>query len=159
MKVIENFLPKAEFKDLKKLVCSNEFGWFYREHQVYETNDHPYLCHSVIRNGIINSPFYESNFKCLLRELNANMCSEVRVNLMLRDNKKYTSAYHVDRPFKCNTAIYYINTSDGYTEFEKTGKKVLAEENKIVIFNSLLKHRAVSPTNIFARYAVNINYV
>ena len=44
-------------------------------------------------------------------------------------------------------------------EFEKTGKKVFSEENKIVIFDSSLKHRAVSPTDAFARYVVNINYV
>tara|TARA_R110002020_G_scaffold52204_2_gene147006 strand:- start:554 stop:1033 length:480 start_codon:yes stop_codon:yes gene_type:complete len=159
LKIKNNFLPVKEFNDLKKLVFSNEFGWFYRQHQVEEYKDQPYLCHSVISHGIVNSPFYESHFKCLLRELNANICSEIRVNLMVRDIERYKSAYHKDRPYECKTAIFYINSNDGYTQFKKTNKKVLSEENKILIFNSQEQHRAVSPINIFARCVVNINYV
>ena len=159
MKIRKNFLLKKELKSLQELMVSSDFSWYYRAHQVAHAKDHPFLIHSVYRHGIINSHFYESHFKCLLRELKVNMCSEIRVNLMMRDSKRYYSAYHVDRPFKCKTAIYYINTSDGYTEFEKTGKKVFSEENKIVIFDSSLKHRAVSPSDTFARYVVNINYV
>ena len=159
MKIRKNFLLKKELKSLQELMVSSDFSWYYREHQVEHAKDHPFLNHSVYRHGIINSHFYESHFKCLLRELKVNMCSEIRVNLMMRDSKRYYSAYDVDRPFKCKTAIYYINTSDGYTEFEKTGKKVFSEENKIVIFDSSLKHRAVSPIDTFARYVVNINYV
>ena len=159
MKIKKNFLSKTELQSLKELMLASDFAWYYKEHQVEHEKDHPFLHHSVYRHGLINSPFYESHFKCLIRKLKVNMCSEVRVNLMMRDAKRYHSAYHIDRPFKCKTAIYYINTSNGYTEFEKTGKKVFSEENKIVIFDSSLKHRAVSPSDTFARYIVNIKYV
>lgn len=159
MKEIKNFLDKETHSRIKQLFLRSDFGWFYKDHQVKEKNDHWYFNHSFFRNGIINSDFYNDDIKKILIKLKANMCSEVRANLMVRDTKRYTSAFHVDRPFKCKTAIYYVNTNDGYTEFEKTKKKIVSEANKILIFNSNLKHRAVSPTNSSFRQVININYV
>ena len=43
-------------------------------------------------------------------------------------------------------------------KFEKTSSGLGFSLN-LVIFDSSLKHRAVSPTDAFARYVVNINYV
>jgi hypothetical protein len=159
MKIIKNFLDKEQHKKIKNLFLSSNFAWYHIEHQVKEQKDNSYFCHSFIKNGVINSGFYNEDIKSILIKLKVNMLSEVRANLMLRDKYRYTSAYHIDRDFKCNTAIYYVNTNDGYTEFEKSKEKILSEENKIIIFNSKLKHRAVSPTNKQYRFVININYI
>lgn len=159
MKIIKNFLNKEQHIRIKNLFLSSDFAWYHIDHQVKEQKDNSYFCHSFIRNGIVNSNFYNEDIKSLLHNLNVNMLSEVRANLMPRDKNRYVSAYHVDRDYKCNTAIYYVNTNDGYTEFQKSKEKILSEENKIVIFDSKLKHRAVSPTNEQYRFVININYV
>ena len=53
--------------------------------------------------------------------------------------------------------IFYLNTNNGYTEFEN-GEIVKCEENTLVTFDSQIKHRAVSQTDTKQRVVVNINY-
>ena len=62
-----------------------------------------------------------------------------------------------DAPFKCKTAILYINTNNGITIFE-TGEEIKSEENKIVMFPSNLKHTGTTHTDEKVRVVLNINY-
>ena len=55
------------------------------------------------------------------------------------------------------TAIYYVNTNDGYTEFE-TGDKVNSVANRLVKFPSDIKHRGVSQLDTKVRCVLNLNY-
>ena len=55
------------------------------------------------------------------------------------------------------TAIFYINSNDGYTEFED-GTIVNSIQNRILIFPGNLKHRGASPTDVKSRALLNINY-
>ena len=41
-------------------------------------------------------------------------------------------------PFDCKTAVFYVNTCDGYTEFEECGTRVESVAGRIVIFPSQL---------------------
>ena len=52
---------------------------------------------------------------------------------------------------------YYVNTNNGYTEFED-GQKVYCKKNSILIFDGSLKHRGVKQTDTKMRIAININY-
>ena len=56
------------------------------------------------------------------------------------------------------TSIFYINTNNGYTEFEN-GVRIESVSNRICVFDSKLIHRGVShtlPDNY--RIVVNFNY-
>ena len=55
------------------------------------------------------------------------------------------------------TAIYYVNTCDGFTEFED-GTKTEAVANRLVKFPSNLKHRGVSQTDTRFKCVINFNY-
>ena len=56
------------------------------------------------------------------------------------------------------TAIFYINTTNGYTEFE-SGVRVSSVANRVCIFNSNLNHRGVTHTEgDQQRIVVNFNY-
>ena len=55
------------------------------------------------------------------------------------------------------TAIYYLNTNNGFTKFEN-GDKVNSVANRIVIFDSNLKHTGTSCTDSYARLLINFNY-
>ena len=55
------------------------------------------------------------------------------------------------------TGIYYVNTNDGYTEFE-TGDKVKSVANRFVKFSSDIKHRGVSQLDTKVRCVLNFNY-
>ena len=50
-----------------------------------------------------------------------------------------------------------MNTNNGYTEFEK-GDIVESVENRMVIFDSNLKHQTVTCTDEKIRIVINFNY-
>jgi len=56
------------------------------------------------------------------------------------------------------TAIFYINTNNGWTNF-KNGDKVESVENRLVIFDSNLEHEGVTCTDEIRRLVINFNYV
>ena len=55
------------------------------------------------------------------------------------------------------TIVYYINTNNGYTEFEN-GVRVESVSNRACIFDSNLKHTGVTCTNEKRRVMINFNY-
>ena len=55
------------------------------------------------------------------------------------------------------TAIFYINTNNGYTLFED-GTKVESVENRICIFPYYMKHTGTTCTDKNQRVVININY-
>ena len=54
------------------------------------------------------------------------------------------------------TSILYLNTNDGYTEFED-GTKIESIENRWVSFPEDTKHRGTSCTNERVRVVINFN--
>ena len=56
-----------------------------------------------------------------------------------------------------NTSILYLNTNDGYTIFED-GTKIESVENRLVTFDSHIKHSGTSCTNQKVRLVLNMNY-
>ena len=56
------------------------------------------------------------------------------------------------------TAIYYVNTNNGYTYFED-GQKVESVENRLVIMPSNLPHAGATCTDELRRVVINFNYL
>ena len=81
----------------------------------------------------------------------------VKANLTPRTAEHRFTGYHLDG-FDCpHTAIYYINSNNGWTDF-KNGDKVESVANRVVIFDSNLEHQAVSCTDEKVRVVINFNY-
>ena len=86
----------------------------------------------------------------------------IKANLQLYGGEAYKSNWHYDftgdgYPVSdMMTAIYYVNSNNGYTEFNDC--KVESVANRIVFFPSNTKHRGVNATNVKARYVINFNY-
>ena len=55
------------------------------------------------------------------------------------------------------TAIFYVNSNNGYTEFE-TGECIHSLANRMVLFPSNIKHRGVTQTNAKERFVINFNW-
>ena len=55
------------------------------------------------------------------------------------------------------TAIYYVNTCNGYTEFED-GTKVESVANRLALFSGKLIHRGVRQTDTKSRCVINFNW-
>jgi hypothetical protein len=56
------------------------------------------------------------------------------------------------------TAIYYVNSNDGYTLFED-GTKVESVANRLVMFPCNTKHTGTSCTDQRYRMVINLNYI
>jgi Rps23 Pro-64 3,4-dihydroxylase Tpa1-like proline 4-hydroxylase len=162
VKIVKNFLDKDFFQDLQNLITQSEFPWFQRKTMVVGTTDNlGYFTHSFYNNNQINCDAYFKYIIPILKKLNSKAVVEVRANLAPSCFlKKDACAFHTDNSYKCKTAILYLNTCDGGTEFKINDeiKFIKSEENKIVIFNSDIEHRATKSTNVDFRYILNFNY-
>ena len=70
------------------------------------------------------------------------------------------TGFHTDfeeDQFVGKTAVYYVNTNNGYTEF-KSGVKVNSIANRMVIFDSKYEHAGVTSTDTNRRVVLNINF-
>ncbi len=162
MQIIKNFLEKNFFQDLQKLITESEFAWFQRKTMVTgTTNNLGYFTHSFYNNNQINCDTYFKYIIPILNKLNSKAIIEVRANLTPSVFfKEKNCNFHTDNSFNCKTAILYLNTCDGGTEFKINNKIkfIKSEENKIVIFNSNIEHRATTSQNEDFRYILNFNY-
>ncbi len=158
MQVIENFLDNDTFKSLQQPLLSQQFPWYYRASQVKADDKKfsDYFCHSFFQSVTINSDYWNLVIP-LVNKLNVKALIEIRANLVIQRPKKIISGFHTDNDYDCKTAIFYINTCNGYTLFEN-GEKVKCNENKIIIFDTNLKHAAASQTDTKQRVVLNINY-
>ena len=93
----------------------------------------------------------------VLSYLNCQELKRVKANLNIKTLFHRKSGYHIDWE-NVTTAVYYLNTNNGWTEFEKGGK-VKSVANRIVIFDSNLKHQGVTCTDEKRRVVLNFNYV
>ena len=162
MEIVQDFLDKKFFKDLQSLVLESEFAWFQRKNMVSDSTDNlGYFTHSFYNDHKINCNTYFKYIIPILDKLNSKAVIEVRANLYPSVFfKKEKGAFHIDNSFNCKTALFYLNTCDGGTEFKIKDKIkfIKSEENKIVVFDSNIKHSAITSKNADFRYALNFNY-
>jgi hypothetical protein len=170
IEIIKNFLDKDFFKQIQNLILvkendievDNDFAWFQRKQMVTKTNkDLGYFTHSFYNNNQINSNYYSPYIKPILEKLDCKAVIQVRANLTPSSfYKEDACEFHIDYPYQSKTAILYLNTCNGGTEFKVDDKIefVKAEENKIVIFDTNIQHRGTKSTDQDFRYIINFNY-
>lgn len=159
MKVINNTLKKEDLSVLKNTINAIDFPWYYSNYQVTEKKDSSFLFHSFFHSNSINSKYFFI-VKPILKILNCVVIINIRANLLLK-RSEFKSSYHTDKwgfnKPKHKTAIFYVNTNNGYTLF-KNNKKIECVENKLIIFDSKLSHKAALQTDEDKRIVINFNY-
>ena len=94
----------------------------------------------------------------ILDKLNPRALIRIKTNLTPGRHQNFMFPFHTDNPHHdAKTAIYYVNTCDGYTEFED-GTKTQCVANRLVKFPSNLKHRGVSQTDTRLKSVINLNF-
>jgi len=165
IKEIENFLPIENYNLIKQNLFSNDFPWHYRESMTYKDEttyenfdwERPYFFHFLFNEKHARSTYFSIIEKCI-NLLNVKALISIRCNLTLNYEKQYKCSWHEDQEYDCKTAILYLNTCNGYTEFKNKSKKIKSEENKIVIFDTKNTHRLVNQTDSKRRIVINFNY-
>ena len=160
LKVIDNFLSEYQFKQIQSVVMSYDFPWFYnsgilRENEPgrYQFIHHFYKPEEI---GPASSSEYYSLLDFCQNKLGVKKLRRIKGNLNTRTVFHRKTGWHYDYA-DMTTAILYHNTNNGWTEIEGYGK-INSVANRVVIFDSNLKHTGVTTTDEKIRVMLNFNY-
>ena len=139
-------------------MISTAFPWYFNKKNNEDTSIYNrQFCHIFFSNYKINSNFFYL-IEPFLGILQPKALIRVKANMNLPSQDIYENLPpHVDFDFNCKTAIFYLNTNNGYTMIES--KKIISEENKMIIFDSQKKHYGTNCTNQSFRIVINFNYL
>jgi len=159
--IIDNYLEKPYFEKLQSAFTSNRLSWYYNKH-VASKGDKPvlgnyYFYHYFFNENRITSSDFNL-LEPLLNKLNVRAIVNIKLNLYPQTQKILKHALHTDHGFSLKSALYYVNTCDGYTYFKDKDKKVNSVANRIVLFDSSKYHHSTTTTNQNGRFTLNINY-
>ena len=163
MEVIDDFLPSYQFKQLQSIILSWEFPWHFEEGIVGPNDGQYQLTHVIfnIRYGGVHSEYY-SLFDVVQQKLGVKRLDRIKLNLNPKTVFHRKGGYHCDNNLRdtyqhTKTAVLYLNTNNGWTEFKKGGK-VKSVANRMVIFDSNIEHQGVTCTDKKRRVVINFNY-
>ena len=162
MKIIDDFLSPSDFQITQNFFQSNNFIWYYNESIAKHKQGldqfqfvHPFF--DISKPSQTDwSPFLQP----ILTKLNARYIFRIKANLRPRTTQGVLSDYHTDLDLNQQTAIFYLNTNNGYTKFQdNTLQDVPSVANRLLTFNGSLKHCGASCTDQNTRIVLNINYI
>lgn len=166
--IIDNILEQEESKRINDVFYGEQFPWYFKNYVVAEDQiekdssayQYQFTHHMLREDGnIVTEQFNWQLLFPIFNRIYPNTFVRIKANMIPRADKIVTHGFHVDCtvPFSM-TAIYYVNTNDGCTEF-KDGDKIESVQNRIVIFPSNMYHSGTTCTNSNSRVAININFI
>ena len=169
--VIDNFLPEEYFNDLHDLMIGKKMIWNWNDVVDYRggTKNQFQLTHTFF----LHSEGFISPLSHLIKPfadlLKVGVYVRIKANLNPKSEENCREGkFHYDHELVGSklpdgtltsyTAIYYVNTNNGYTLFKDGNFKVDSVANRLVIFDSSKLHKAVSCTDEKTRVVINFNY-
>jgi hypothetical protein len=156
----DNFLPRATLKHLQSSFSKlpwNASKCVPQEKSNCSEMQNFQLYHEYYSNFAPQGEHFEMIMPFLLKIKPAALI-RVKANMVPRSDKIIEHGFHMDHPYpNAKTSVYYVNTCDGYTLFED-GTKVESVENRLVTFDSSVKHTGTTCTNQTSRIVINFNY-
>ena len=163
MKIEDNILGKKEFDELQTLMMSGDFAWYYNSHIVDEGEKDFQFTHTFYKHNTPQSNHYTKLIP-IIDKLDLHSLAKIKSNLLTRTSNIVKHTFHIDMEDMSKeklkhwtTSIFYMNTNNGYTEFED-GTKVESIANRMVTFPSNMKHKGTSCTDERTRVVINFNY-
>jgi len=162
MKIIDDFLPEEEFKVIQQYFLNDSFTWHLMPSIANKKQglDQYQFVHTFFD---VSKPYLQnySNFLTpIFSKLKAKYILRVKANLRPRTTQGVLSDFHVDMPLNQQTAIFYLNTNNGYTKFKENDyDDVPSVANRLLTFYGALQHCGCSATDSNYRIVLNINYI
>ena len=164
---VNDVLSTEDFEKLRNRIMDKSFPWYYYDYVVGDAMAKPGT--SEYQQQFVHQ-FQEfskivtqgENWEILMpifAVLDPINFVRIKANLIPKADKVVVHGYHIDTIHPCSlTAIFYVNTNNGYTEF-KNGVQTPSVANSMVIFPSYLNHSGSTCTDEKVRIAININFV
>ena len=164
IKVHDDFLGIQPVRELEGLLMGNLIPWQWNDHVVGKESS---TC-DYLDDFQFTHMFYHGNailsegFQCMKpflddAKMGIKSLIKCKANLVPRSANIIKHGFHRDVDFHCTTSIFYVNTNNGYTEFED-GTKVDSIRNRLVTFPSVLSHTGTTCTDQPKRVVINFNY-
>jgi len=161
MKIIDNFLPEEELKELQDLMMGPNFPWFYNDsvafNKVLKDPFEYYFTHNFFTN-VLQSTYNHIIERIILSKFKWFSIKRIKGNLYPATNKKVTYEYHADYKFKHKGLVFSLNTCNGGTILSN-GKVIKSVANRALFFDPSKTHSATNCTDTKGRFNININYV
>ena len=164
MKIEDNFLDQEEFDGLQNVIMGDNISWYYNSFVVFVDDiDRYQFVHYFYGEGIPASPFVK-RLNTILDIIDPISIYRIKANLITRTPNIIENTFHVDvgnvseeKLKHMTTSIFYMNTNNGYTEFEDS-TKIECIANRMITFPANMKHRGTSCTDEKRRVVINFNY-
>ena len=157
MIVKDNFLNKKDFKKIKDLIMGSNFPWFVSNGINYPNDGNRQFFHHFYNQG--ESSIFFDYLRPLLNKLEVVSLIRIKANSICSTSKIIEHEQHIDVANVSNakTAVFYVNTNNGYTEL-KDKTKIKSIANSMVIFPANTTHRICTQTDTEYRILINFNY-
>lgn len=158
--IIDNFLDQKTFDEIKNVLISHAFPWYYCPYVAYQNPDKdPYFffCHTFFYDNKINSEYYEL-ITPILDKLNIVKLVRSKANLYTNVFHDARNGNHKDFEYRHKGALFYINNNNGNTILNDN-IEIESVENRILLFDPSVNHCSTHPTNSKVRINVVVNYV
>ena len=162
-KIIDNFLDKKVLYQIKEVLESQRFHWFFCDEvstKEKKGKDNYYFFHDFyVRVDGVPQPI-SNYFKLVLPILNkieVKALIRVKANLYTYAGTQIEHGFHRDQTYSHKGAILTINSNNGYTLF-KDGTKIESIENRLLLFDPSEEHSSATCTDSAKRINININY-
>ena len=104
MKVIDNFLPKDNFLDIKTILESNSFPWFFQNTVSGKDNDY-YFIHHLYNHDTISSNYFNM-IKPIIDKI--KMKSLIRIKCNMYPSTQKAQKHQLTETMILNISVLYI---------------------------------------------------
>lgn len=161
MKIIKNALDLNQAELIKKNLLGSHFPWFFQNGVNTVKDGYGQFTHNFYDMQLLNNSSYFNLIIPILEVLKPKSHIKIKSNFLPRTEKIIEHGYHNDvlpvKEYNSKTAIYYVNTNNGYTRF--SSKKIIkCEFNKLIIFDNKIKHSGSTCTDELSKVVINFNY-
>ena len=156
IKIQDNFLDTKSFESIKKTLFDRQFPWYYTDNVVKneKINNHFLLSHGFYDYTII-SPYYKYLIPLLIK-LKIKSFIRIKANLYVNQGKVIEHLKHADFKFSHKSALYSVNTTNGYTRIGD--KKIQGLSNRLLQFYASNQHASSTCTDQPVRINIVVNY-
>jgi hypothetical protein len=171
--VIDNFLEQESLEKLQDLIMGSptngEFHWNIITEVAAGPNSYSnydpeienklwnwYGVH-IIYNTVPQSPYFGDILNIFSDKWELKSLMRIKVNFYPYTYEVKEHGKHVDYSFSHKSAVFSLNTCDGFTRMSN-GDKVDSVANRIVFFDGFDHHNSSTTSNAKGRYNINFNY-
>jgi|MDTF01.1.fsa_nt_gb hypothetical protein len=159
--IIDNVLHPDIFKKIQDYMLGTDYRWYFNDTviNIIEDISSFQFVHPIHEGPFVDDPDDYQLVYPLLQIIQPQSILKIKANLLTHTPENLVHGLHNDVIVPgALTAVFYLNTNDGYTLFED-GDKVESIENRLVIFPANISHSGASCTDKQRRVVINLNYI